>query len=131
MKWPPNLGPVDELDPEPFHCNRRPDAEKRVALAIGNDRYAYLPAHRVRLSALPAVESAVRNLAHGSKCLDDKSYIAFFVQERQFLPHALRLYRGGQCRSYDWVREALFGPPQRRQSRQQGQCQRVLREDDG
>ncbi len=70
----------------------------------------------VRLGALPAVESALGNLAQGSKCLDDKSYVGFLFKNGNLFRMTLRLYRGRQCRSYDWVREALFGPIQRRQS---------------
>jgi hypothetical protein len=87
----------------------------------------------VRLSALSAVESALRNLAPGSKCLDEKSYIPFFFKNGNFFRMTLRLYRGGQCRSYDWVREALFGPTQHRQSLtgSKGNVNVLYHEDDG
>jgi hypothetical protein len=86
----------------------------------------------VRVNALSAVQSALRNLAQDNKCIDDPSYIVFFFKNGNFFRISLRLHHSPQCHTYQWVRDALFSPGQNKLSLtgSKGNVSLIYHEDD-
>jgi Caspase domain/Sel1 repeat len=66
----------------------------------------------VYLDDLPTLKSALGTLARDPKCIDPLSYIVFFFKNGIFFRTSLKLFRGADCQSYDWLHNALFSPGQ-------------------